>query len=181
MMLKEGNARFAASKVSQAKPTAVKRAETARTQNPFAIVLGCADSRTAPEIIFDQNIGDLFVIRTAGNLVNDHALGSIEFAVAQLGTRLIVVLGHAGCGAVTAAVASATAPGHIQSLVDDIQPAVQAVKGKHGDATDLAIAENARLMAAKISDQAVLGDLAEEVRIVPAVYDLDTGTIDWSE
>jgi len=101
--LKEGNARFVASKVSDGKPTAAKRAETAQAQHPFAIILGCADSRTAPEIIFDQNIGDLFVIRTAGNLVDDHALGSIEYAVEHLGARLIVVLGHERCGAVTAA------------------------------------------------------------------------------
>ena len=87
--LKEGNARFAASKVSESKPTAAKRAETAQAQHPFAIILGSADSRTAPEIIFDQNIGDLFVVRTAGNLVDDHALGSIEYAVEHLGVRLI--------------------------------------------------------------------------------------------
>src|SRR5256886_3983076 len=148
--LKEGNARFSSSKVSQGKPTAAKRAETAQAQHPFAIVLGCADSRTSPEIIFDQNIGDLFVVRTAGNLVDDHALGSIEYAVAHLGVRLIVVLGHTRCGAVLAALASETAPGHVQSLVRDIQPAVKATKGKNGDVTNLTITENARLMAARI-------------------------------
>jgi carbonic anhydrase len=91
----------------------------------------------------------------------DHALGSIEYAVAHLGARLIVVLGHQRCGAVGAAIASDTAPGHVQSLVRDIQPAVQAVKGKQGDATDLAIAENARLMADKIRNDSALGDLRE--------------------
>src|SRR5215813_3306019 len=161
--LKEGNARFANSKVSSSKPTAARRTETAQGQHPYAIVLGCADSRTAPEIVFDQNIGDLFVVRTAGNLVDDHALGSIEYAVEHLGARLIVVLGHQRCGAVEAAMASDTAPGHVESLVRDIQPAVQAVKGKPGDATDLAIAENARLMADKIRTDAALGDLAKDV------------------
>jgi len=179
--LKEGNARFAASKVSASKPTAAKRAETAQSQHPFAVILGCADSRTAPEIIFDQNIGDLFVIRTAGNLVDDHALGSIEYAVEHLGTRLIVVLGHERCGAVTAALASATAPGHVQSLVSDIQPAIVATKGKEGNATDLAVAENARLMAAKIHTDASLGELAKEVRIVSGVYDLDTGKVEFAK
>ncbi len=179
--LKEGNARFAASKVSDGKPTAAKRAETAQAQHPFAIILGCADSRTAPEIIFDQNIGDLFVIRTAGNLVDDHALGSIEYAVEHLGARLVVVLGHERCGAVTAALASASAPGHVESLVRDIQPAVVATKGKTGDATDLAVAENARLMAAKVRSDASLGDLAKEVRILSAVYDLDTGKVEWAK
>src|SRR5881392_439655 len=131
--LKEGNLRFASSEVSQSKPTAARRAETAQEQHPFAIVLGCADSRTAPEIIFDQNIGDLFVVRTAGNLVDDYALGSIEYAVDHLGVRLIVVLGHERCGAVGAAMAGNSAPGHINALVRDIQPAVQAAKSRTGD------------------------------------------------
>ena len=179
--LKEGNARFAGSKVSEGKPTAARRAETAQAQHPFAIILGCADSRTSPEIVFDQNIGDLFVVRTAGNLVDEHALGSIEYAVDHLGVRLIVVLGHKRCGAVTAALASDTAPGHVQSLVRDIQPAVQAAKAKGGDVTDLAIAENARLMAAKIRNEASLGELAKEVRIISAIYDLDTGKVEWAK
>src|SRR5205814_7065022 len=176
--LKEGNLRFASSEVSQSKPTAARRAETAQEQHPFAIVLGCADSRTAPEIVFDQNIGDLFVVRTAGNLVDDHALGSIEYAVAHLGARLVVVLGHTRCGAVTAALASDTAPGHVQSLVRDIQPAVKAAKGKDGNVTDLTVAENARLMAAKIRNEASLGEFAKEVRIISGVYDLDTGKVE---
>ncbi len=179
--LKEGNLRFASSEVSQSKPTAARRAETAQEQHPFAIVLGCADSRTAPEIVFDQNIGDLFVVRTAGNLVDDHGLGSIEYAVAHLGARLVVVLGHQRCGAVTAALASDTAPGHVQSLVRDIQPAVKAAKGKDGNVTDIAIAENARLMAAKIRNEASLGELAKEVRIISGVYDLDTGKVEWAK
>src|SRR6266446_10409456 len=176
--LKEGNLRFASSEVSQSKPTAARRAETAQEQHPFAIILGCADSRTAPELIFDQNLGDLFVIRTAGNLVDDHALGSIEYAVAHLGARLVVVLGHQRCGAVKAALESGTAPGHVQSLVRDIQPAVKAMKGKDGDATELVAAENARLMAGKIRRDASLGELAKKVRIISGVYDLDTGKVE---
>src|SRR5205809_2126696 len=179
--LKEGNLRFASSEVSQSKPTAARRAETAQEQHPFAIVLGCADSRTAPEIVFDQNIGDLFVVRTAGNLVDDHGLGSIEYAVDHLGARLIVVLGHTRCGAVTAALASDTAPGHVQSLVRDIQPAVKAAKGKDGNVTDLTVAENARLMAAKIRNEASLGEFAKEVHIISGVYDLDTGKVEWAK
>lgn len=179
--LKEGNLRFATSEVSQGKPTAARRAETAQGQHPFAIVVACADSRTAPELVFDQNLGDLFVVRTAGNLVDDHALGSIEYAVAHLGARLIVVLGHSRCGAVMAALESDQAPGHIQSLVRDIQPAIKAAKGKPGDALAAAITENAREVAAQIKAKAALGDLAKEVRIVFAVYDLATGKIEWAE
>jgi carbonic anhydrase len=177
--LKQGNARFATHEISQGKPNAAKRAETAETQRPFAIVVGCADSRTSPELIFDHNIGDLFVVRTAGNLVDEYGLGSIEYAVNHLGARLIVVMGHDGCGAVKAALASDTAPGHVESLVRAIQPAVQAVKGKEGDPLHLAITENAHLMAEKIRSQADFGELAKEVRIVFGVYDLATGKVEW--
>jgi len=177
--LKEGNLRFATSEVSKGKPTAARRKETAQAQHPFAIVVACADSRTGPELIFDQNLGDLFVIRTAGNLVDDHALGSIEYGVVHLGARLILVLGHTGCGAVKAALASDHAPGHIDSLVRDIQPAVIAAKGKPGDALDATITENARQVAAQIKAKAALGDLAKDVRTVFAIYDLDTGKIEW--
>ena len=178
--LKAGNERFASSKVSSGKPIAARRAETAQEQHPFAIIVGCADSRTAPEIIFDQNIGDLFVIRTAGNLVDDYALGTIEYGVANLGARLIVVLGHQRCGAVKAALGSASAPGHINALVRDIQPAVIATKGKEGDALANAVHENDALVAAKIQKQAQLGELASQVRIVEGYYDLDTGKVEWT-
>jgi carbonic anhydrase len=178
--LKEGNLRFATTEVSAGKPTAARRAETAKTQHPFAIIVACADSRTSPEYVFDQNLGDLFVIRTAGNLVDDHTLGSIEYAVSHLGSRLIVVLGHERCGAVEAALASDHAPGHINSLVRDIQPAVKAAKGKPGDPLEATVAENARQNAAQIKSKAALGDAAGDVRIVSAVYNLDSGKVDWS-
>jgi len=178
--LKAGNERFAKSTVSAGKPVAARRAETAHAQHPFAVVVACADSRSAPEIIFDQTIGDLFVIRTAGNLVDDYALGSIEYAVDH-GTRLIVVLGHQRCGAVTAALSSASAPGHVNSLVRDIQPAVAASKGKEGDALTNAIHENDAQVATKIRKQAQLGEHASQVRIVEGYYSLDTGKVEWTE
>lgn len=178
--LKAGNERFAKSKVSAAKPVAARRAETAQEQHPFALIVGCADSRTAPEIIFDQNIGDLFVVRTAGNLVDDYALGSIEYAVEHLGVRLIVVLGHERCGAVTAALGGGSAPGHINALVRDIQPAVAASKGKEGDALTNAIHENDAEVAKKIRKQAELGELTSQVRVVEGYYNLDTGKVEWT-
>jgi len=178
--LKEGNARYVNSKVSTGKPTAARRAETAQGQHPFAIILGCADSRTTPEIIFDQNIGDIFVDRNAGNLVDDHTLGTIEYGVEHLGVRLIVVMGHERCGAVQAAVAGGEAPGHITSIVRDIQPAVQAVKGKPGDQVHLAVAENARLMAEEIRTKANFGEI-KDVKVLPAVYDLDTGKVEFGK
>src|SRR6266446_507108 len=176
--LKEGNLRFATSEESKGKPTAARRKETAQTQHPFAIIVACSDSRTGPELVFDQNLGDIFVIRTAGNLIDDHALGTIEYGAAHLGARLIVVLGHERCGAVEAALASDHAPGHIASLVRDIQPAVKAAKGKPGDAMHATTTENARQVAAQIKAKAELGDFAKEVRIVSAVYDLDTGKVE---
>ena len=178
--LKAGNERFANSELSAGKPVATRRAETAEAQHPFAIIVGCADSRTAPEIVFDQNIGDLFVIRTAGGLVDDYALGSIEYGVEHLGVRLIVVLGHERCGAVTAALGGGSAPGHINSLVRDIQPAVIASKGKEGDALTNAIHENDAEVAAKIRKQAELGELAPQVRVVEGYYDLDTSKVEWT-
>jgi carbonic anhydrase len=179
--LQAGNERFATSKVTKGRPVAAKRAETAQSQHPFAVVVGCADSRTSPELVFDQNIGDLFVVRTAGSLVDEHGLGSIEYAVEHLGVRLIVVLGHERCGAVKAALGSTTAPGNINSLVRDIQPAVVAAKGKPGDTLDQTIAENARLVAAKIRREAKFGELTKEVRVVSGVYDLDTGKVEWTK
>ena len=179
--LKAGNARFVANPVSKGQPTAARRAETARTQHPFAIIVGCADSRTSPELVFDQNLGDLFVVRTAGNLVDDHGLGSIEYAVDHLGTRLIVVLGHASCGAVKAALASATAPGHVNSLVRDIQPAVEAAKTEKGDTLANTVKANTRLMAEKIGKEAELGEHKAEVRIVTGYYDLETGLVEWPD
>ncbi|MEI6715136.1 MAG: carbonic anhydrase [Verrucomicrobiota bacterium] len=176
-----GNARFAKNDVTSGKPVAAKRAETAQTQHPFAIVVGCADSRTSPELVFDQNIGDLFVVRTAGNLVDDYALGSIEYAVAHLGSRLIVVLGHERCGAVKAAVASGSAPGHVGSIVSEIRPAVKATKDMAGDALVNAIQENVNRVAKKIAKESKLGEAAPEVKVVKAYYDLDSGKVSWLE
>jgi carbonic anhydrase len=156
-----------------------RRLATAKAQHPFAIIVGCADSRTPPELIFDQNIGDLFVVRTAGNLADDFALGSIEYAVEHLGARLIVVLGHSRCGAVAAAVESDHAPGHIGEIVKDIRPAVEAVRAEGGDVLANAIRNNVDQVAKKINEKAELGSLASSVRVVEAYYDLDTGKVNW--
>lgn len=170
-----GNARFAKASVTAGKPVKVRRAKVAGGQHPYAIIVGCADSRTGPELLFDTNLGELFVVRTAGNLVDEHALGSIEYAVAH-GCRLVVVLGHERCGAVSAAVESGSAPGHIHSLVRDIQPAVRATKGQPGDPVDAAVAENARRVAATIRSKAEFGNISD-VLVKSAVYDLDTGKV----
>src|SRR6202022_3072830 len=179
--LKEGNLRFAKSEVSQGKPTAARRKETAQAQHPFAIIVACADSRTGPELVFDQNLGDLFVIRTAGNLVDDHALGTIEYGVEHLGARLVVVLGHQRCGAVKAALEGESAPGHINALVRDIQPAAKAVKKKQGDALPNAPHENALEVAEKIRKNVQVGELSSQIRVVSGYYNLDTGKVEWDK
>src|SRR6266446_3667561 len=118
---------------------AERRAELTKRQHPFAIIVSCSDSRVPPEIVFDQGLGDLFVLRVAGNVIDDHALGSIEYSVDHLGVRLIVVLGHQRCGAVQAAketiAAKSKAPAHIQSLVTAIKPAVESTVNGDLDAT----------------------------------------------
>jgi carbonic anhydrase len=177
--LKAGNQTFVGETNSPAKPTRARRLETAKGQHPIAVVVGCSDSRTPPELIFDQNIGDLFVVRTAGEVVGDYELGSIEYAVEHLGARLIVVMGHASCGAVQAAMAGDSAPGHVGAIVRDIRPSVVAVSKDAGEPLVNAIKNNVRRVAGEIRDKAELGPLASEVRVVEGYYDFDTGKVEW--
>ena len=145
------------------------------------MILGCADSRVPPEVIFDQGLGDLFVVRVAGNVVDDIVLGSIEYAAAHLHTPLIVVLGHFRCGAVGATVAGGELEGHLPSLAAAIQPAVDRVKGLPGDLVDHAVRANARMVADQLESSApVLAELVEagRLKIVATCYDLDTGAVE---
>jgi len=181
--LKAGNQRFVASKLEHPRQTAKRRAELATSQHPFAIVLACADSRTSPELVFDQGLGDVFVVRVAGNVLNDETLGSIEYAVDHLGAQLIVVLGHERCGAVAAAretiAAKGEAPGHIQSLVKAIAPAVEATAGEDAEATAKA---NELHVAKELRESApILKEMVEKgtVSVVAAHYDLDTGAVEF--
>ncbi|MBP1748090.1 MAG: carbonic anhydrase [Deltaproteobacteria bacterium] len=179
--LLEGNKKFAAMKQAHPNQDKDRRDEVRAGQKPFAIIVGCSDSRIPPEILFDQGIGDLFVIRLAGNIVDDTALGSVEYAADHLDTRLVVVLGHAKCGAVTAAAKGGEAHGHIGSIVRLITPAVDRVRDRSGDLIDNAIKENARLVAAAIaSSKPILSKMVEEgkVAVVPAYYDIDTGLVE---
>ena len=178
--LMAGNARFAKGGVSHPNQGAGRRAEIAKGQKPFAIVVGCADSRTSPEIVFDQGLGDVFVTRLAGSIVDDAALGSIEYGVDHLGASLIVVLGHEKCGAVDAAMKGGKAPGKIGTFVKPILPAVAAVK-RAGNATlDAAIEENIRRTAAGLTARSrILADHVKsgKLKIIAARYDLDTGRV----
>src|SRR5262249_23586927 len=123
--LADGNRRYVGSKATHPDETAERRAQVAKGQKPFAVVLGCAGSRGRPEVVFAQGLGDLFVVRVAGNVADDAVVGSIEYAVEHLGAGLIVVLGHERCGACQAALEGGEAPGHLHAIVEPIEPAVK--------------------------------------------------------
>lgn len=185
--LMEGNARFVAGKSEHPRQNPARREEVAKGQKPFAVVVSCADSRTSPELLFDQGLGDVFVVRLAGNIVDDAALGSIEFAVAKLGARLIVVLGHEKCGAVLATVDAvkspdaAKPPGHIGAIIEAIKPAAASVHGKPGDEVHNAIRANVLAVADKLKTASpVLTPFLKsgELTVVGACYDLDEGKVE---
>lgn len=183
-MLVEGNARYAADKPREREFTA-RRAATAQGQKPFAAILGCADSRVAPELAFDQKPGDLFVVRVAGNFVTDEGLGSLEFGSAVLGTRLIMVLGHTGCGAVSATVEALQAgnklPGHIAGLATAMKPGIEpVVKAGGADLVARATIANVNYNVARLQKASpILADLIakQQLRVVGGVYDLATGKV----
>lgn len=179
--LTDGNKRYASLKQKHPNQGLKRRAEVSKGQKPFAAIVGCSDSRIPPEILFDQGIGDIFVIRVAGNIVDDVALGSIEYAVDHLGTKLVVILGHSKCGAVTATVQGGEAHGHIGSIVKAIIPAVKKAKGKKGDLTDNAIRVNIDLVTKQVKTSApILAKLvrAGKVKVVGAYYDIDSGLVE---
>jgi len=179
--LKEGNGRYTSGNLEHPGQTTERRAELTKDQHPFAVILSCSDSRVPPEIVFDQGLGDLFVVRVAGNVIDDHGLGSIEYAVDHLGARLIVVLGHQSCGAVKAAketiAAKSKAPGHIQSLVTAIQPVVEATAKDDLDTTVKANVKH--VVQALRSSTPILKAKVDsaEVQVIGGYYSLDTGDV----
>ena len=180
--LEQGNARFVAGRVSETTPASIAeiRRKVAQVQKPFAIIVGCSDSRVGPEVVFDQKVGDIFVVRTAGEVVDPVGLGSIEYAVAHLGSPLIVVLGHERCGAVSAAVSGAKEPGHIATVLKAIQPAVRATKGQAGDPVENAVRAQALDVAAQLQASGpILKEAVQsgKLKIVAARYDLDSGKV----
>jgi len=176
-MLLDGNQRFADGKPLHPNQDVARRGVLAGGQQPFAGILSCSDSRTAPEIIFDRGLGDLFIVRDAGNVAGSLAMESLYYTTAHLGTRLIVVLGHSKCGAV-----AATQSGHGSEIPDTaklIDPAVAKAKGMPGDPLDNAIAENVRLNVKALSEWEPLAKMVQsgQIQIVGAVYNLDTGKV----
>jgi carbonic anhydrase len=182
--LLEGNARYMSNQSIPLDESPERRTAVASGQQPIATIFSCVDSRVPPELVFDQGLGDLFVIRTAAHVIDKAVLGSLEFGVAELKIPLLVVMGHAKCGAVKATIetleASATAPADIDYLVDSIQLAVENVAGQEGDRLDNAVREHTKLVTEQLKTSAILVDAlaAGSLKIVGARYDLDTGGVE---
>ena len=191
--LREGNRRFVQNAREANEFIQMRRAELAAGQEPFAIILGCSDSRVPAEIVFDQGLGDLFVIRVAGNIVAPSQIGSVEFAAAAFGTRLVVVLGHSGCGAITTTLAELRQPTNksrnLQSIVDRVRPAIAGLL-----ATDLrdkpealvreAVRANIRSSVDHLRHGSQILEQAERengLLIVGAEYSLETGVVEFFE
>jgi carbonic anhydrase len=175
--LAAGNERFVADRVDGKLQDSQRREALTSGQEPYAIVLGCADSRVVPELAFDTGVGELFVVRVAGNIATTETIASIEYAVAHLGTSVIVVLGHQSCGAVSAAIAGGDNGHNLNQLLAHIAPACTAVPG--GSVDDV-VKKNAALTVAALTERSpILRDAvaAEKLRIVPAFYALDSGKV----
>ena len=170
LKLKEGNARFLSETINPKTPYSDDRCKLSEGQHPFAVVLCCSDSRVVPEIIFDCKLGELFVIRNAGNVVDEDVLGSVEYAVEHLETSLVVVMGHSSCGAVTAACEGGELPGNILALANRIKPAIR---------PECCINDNARLhacrMAQLLKDDPIVSHL--HAMVMAAFYDIKSGEV----
>jgi carbonic anhydrase len=188
-LLKEGNEQFRMDAPFRGVQGRERRVELARGQAPFCVLVGCSDSRVPPELLFGRGLGELFIVRNAGNTVDTAALGSVEYGVGVLGCPLVVVLGHEGCGAVAAAVEvvekNATFPGVIGEMIQPIIPAVLAARRSPGGTTlDAAVVANAKRVAARLKTQSPVVQEAlreNKLRIVAARYDLKAGHVDWFE
>lgn len=179
--LKAGNDHHATKRYEHPHQTAARQRELLTTQHPHAIVLTCADSRVAPEIILDQGLGDLFDIRVAGNVAADAELASIEYAALHLHTPVCVVMGHQRCGAVTAAAESGEMEGHMPSLLALIRPAIDSARGRPGDLIDNAVRINVENVVRQVRAAPALAALVNRgaFTVVGAVYSLDTGKVTW--
>jgi carbonic anhydrase len=180
--LKTGNAHHVRHQYQHPHETATRQRELVTGQHPHAEILSCADSRVPPEIIFDQGLGDLFVVRVAGNVATDAEIGSLEYGAEHLHIPLLVVLGHESCGAVTAAVQGGEAKGHIAALVNLINPAVEKSRGMIGDPVANSVRNNVRLVVQQLrSSTPILSELVAQgkLKILGGVYSLQTGEVTW--
>jgi carbonic anhydrase len=178
--LKEGNARFAEDQLDGKLQDSSRREELTSGQEPHTIVLSCADSRVVPEMAFDAGLGELFVVRVAGNIANSSSMASIEYAVANCGSKVIVVLGHQSCGAVTAAFNGGDNGYNLNHLLVHITPAIAAA-GEGATITDI-VKKNAELQIEELMNRsAIIRSAADkgDIKLVPAYYNLDSGKVDF--
>ncbi|WP_433169496.1 carbonic anhydrase [Kribbella sp. CA-247076] len=183
--LLDGNARFVADREENLDEGVARRVAVSKGQEPFATVIGCVDSRVPIELVFDQGLGDLVVVRSAGEALDHSVIGSLEFGVAELHTPLLMVLGHQRCGALTATMKAVDAgqrtaeAGEMGYLVESLAPAVRQVAGKPGDRLTNAIHANVELTLAKLRQSPVIGPLEKsgKLKLVGAYYELDTGKV----
>ncbi len=179
--LVDGNTRFVSGHPDHPNQTLARRVEAAAGQKPFAVIVTCSDSRVAPELYFDQGVGDIFVVRVAGHVLSDHVLGSIEYAVEHLHASVVVVVGHEKCGAVAAAVSSDRGEGKIGTLLDAIRPAVRDTRNQAGDKTENAVRGHARRTAKLIPAASPIVKNAigaGHVKVFAARYDLVSGKVE---
>jgi len=180
-LLREGNRRYMTGKSSITPDYSRERTKLAENgQHPFAVILGCSDSRVPPEIVFDAGIGQIFAVRTAGNIADAIAVGSVEYAVEHLKAPLVVVLGHEKCGAIATAVSGGNHGPNIEAIIREIQPSLEKTRRK-GD-KDIACRcedENIRHTASKLRDSQIISQLIRDKKltIVGAKYDLETGGV----
>jgi len=180
--LKTGNDHHVQHRYQHPHETLERQRELVKGQHPHAEILSCADSRVPPEIIFDQGLGDLFVVRVAGNIATDAELASLEYGAAHLQIPLLVVMGHEHCGAVTAAVEGGNSEGHIGTLVELLRPAVENSRSLTGDRVENAVRANVELVVKQLRNSTpLLSELVShnKLKIVGGVYSLDTGKVDW--
>jgi carbonic anhydrase len=177
-LLMEGNRRFIERKRKYPNQDFVRLTEVAKEQKPFAAILGCADSRVPTELIFDQGLGDLFVCRVAGNIAIDEEVGSLEYGSLVLGTKVILVMGHERCGAVSAAIKGASVPGKIGSLIEAIRPAIVGTKESYPD-LETATKANVLYQVEQLKTSPVIAQLIQtgKLKVIGAYYDLDTGVV----
>jgi carbonic anhydrase len=188
--LQQGNSRFVANQINSDSVDHARRAALAAGQEPFAIILGCSDSRVPAELVFDQGFGDLFVIRVAGNIVAPSQVGSVEFAASRFGTRLVVVLGHSGCGAITATLEEITGRAtsqsrNLRSIVNRVRPSVETLlTSRHDDDEDGLLRDAVRAnVRASVNHLRHGSELLERLSlddgllVVGAEYSLETGVV----
>ncbi len=183
-LLMDGNARFVSAKVLGEDLSQTTREKLAKGQAPFAVVVTCSDSRVPPELIFDQGLGDIFIIRTAGNVVDPVTIGSVEYGAAHCKAPLLVVMGHESCGAVKATVEGGKPEGSIGSIVAKIQPSLAKVKAggaKEDELVEKTVDENIKAVIAELEKSPVIEELVKggKLTIVGAKYHLETGEVEW--